>query len=396
MDKTQKVKLTLGEPAVVVQGPENEKRWGWYQFPSVGRLSNGVIQVAYQIYDDSSAEFGREFPYALSVDNGRTFFKSEKPLEGGLPLPNGDRIRPISRPAFDPKCLTLPDPVSKIFNYSWEWSAFREEDIPDEYSGYTIERLAAGTHEWKMEIKHIRVPDGLRHIADRGVFMHQTIQRMYIAPNGRIFTVTYMLVLNEKGQAEFQTVFFVSDDMGVSFSFLSKIPFCPQPEKDPYWELRQGFDESDVAFMPDGSILCAMRTENGLPQNGSGPLYMCRSTDGGLNWSKPEVFDSFGVWPGFVSLRNGITLIRYGRLGLFIRATADKSGLTWDERIEIMPPRNDIPNESCHENTCGYGGWVTLSDDTALLVYSDFLYPNENGVPVKTILARTINAKYDT
>ena len=379
------VKITLGEPTIVVQGPPEERRWGRYQFPSAERLSNGVIDVKYHVFEDSATEYGKECPHSLSVDNGRTFFKSEKPLEGGLLLPNGDRIRIKVRPSLNPSDLDLPEPATKKIVYS-EFVMYRAEEIPEEYSGYTIERLAAGTYEWKTEIKHVKVPGALRYRVS-GVFPHQMIVRMRIAPDGRIWGINYDTLLNEKGESEWNPVFIVSDDFGATFKFLSKIPFQPQPDKDPNWELRQDFHEPDVAFMPDGSILCVMRTENGLPRAGDAPIYMCRSTDGGLNWSKPEVFDTFGVWPGFIGLRNGITLLCYGRLGVFIRATADVSGLTWDDRVEVVKPGADFTGD-----TCGYCDWVALSDDTALFVYSDFQYPNADGIPVKTILARTVTA----
>lgn len=38
-------------------------------------------------------------------------------------------------------------------------------------------------------------------------------------------------------------------------------------------------------LLADGSVLCLLRTADG---NGIGPLYFCRSTDGGATWSRPR------------------------------------------------------------------------------------------------------------
>jgi hypothetical protein len=39
--------------------------------------------------------------------------------------------------------------------------------------------------------------------------------------------------------------------------------------------------------MPDGSIICLLRTENGV-RVGSAPSYICRSADNGKTWDEPR------------------------------------------------------------------------------------------------------------
>ena len=45
-----------------------------------------------------------------------------------------------------------------------------------------------------------------------------------------------------------------------------------------------------------------------------------------------------------------------------------------------------------HRDTCSYAALLPLSDDTALIAYSDFNVPGPDGTPRKTILVRTVKA----
>jgi len=49
--------------------------------------------------------------------------------------------------------------------------------------------------------------------------------------------------------------------------------------------------------------------------------------------------------------------------------------------------------EQVNNGTCSYSGLVALDDASALVTYSDFSYPNAQGIPVKTILARRVTVK---
>ena len=113
-------------------------------------------------------------------------------------------------------------------------------------------------------------------------------------------------------------------------------------------------------------------------------LVSCSSLDSGQTWSHPRVFDDCGVWPRTLTLENGVTLAAYGRPGLYVRATADPTGLEWEEREVVVEPAEG------RSDTCSYSALLALNDRTALLAYSDFNYPNEQGRKCKTILVRTL------
>ncbi|MDD5708024.1 MAG: sialidase family protein, partial [Kiritimatiellae bacterium] len=165
------------------------------------------------------------------------------------------------------------------------------------------------------------------------------------------------------------------------------VPYSGDVKIDPQAERRDGFTEPDYEFMPDGAIICLMRTSDGC---GVGPLLLTRSTDGARTWSKPTRFDAFGKMPQLMTLKDGTTLASYGQSGgpgyFVVRATRDRAGLTWGEPTKITySPRGGDAWDSC-----GHTEMVPLDDHTALIVYSDFNTPNDKGVKRKTILVRRI------
>jgi hypothetical protein len=121
-----------------------------------------------------------------------------------------------------------------------------------------------------------------------------------------------------------------------------------------------------------------------------GPFYIVRSHDRGVTWEEPELFDDRGVWPQLLSLECGVTLATYGRPGFFLRATQDPACVKWEDRIELIhtPQTGKAPL-----NTCSYSDLIALDDRTAGLVYTDFSVRDENGVPRKTVLFRTITVE---
>ena len=149
----------------------------------------------------------------------------------------------------------------------------------------------------------------------------------------------------------------------------------------------EGFCEPTLCSAPDGSVILLMRT--GCPR----PSYIARSTDKCKTWSKPQIFDECGVFPQLLSLPSGVTLASYGRPSLRIRATSDPSCEVWESPIRIA--LSGEPSSNFQALSCFYTGLMQISDDEALLIYSDFKYPNPDGIPVKTILSRRIKAVFD-
>jgi hypothetical protein len=162
-------------------------------------------------------------------------------------------------------------------------------------------------------------------------------------------------------------------------------------------QLASVIDESACGATPGvgGSVICLMRTSDG---NGHGPLYLTRSVDGARTWSRPVPFVltfNGGKMPQLLTLEGGVTLASYGQSGgpghIAVRATTDPAGLDWQAPV----PASFSPPAPSGWNFCGHTEMVALDDRTALLVYSDFNYPDANGVPRKSILVRRVQIAAD-
>jgi hypothetical protein len=130
-------------------------------------------------------------------------------------------------------------------------------------------------------------------------------------------------------------------------------------------------------------------------------MYMARSEDGGKTWSKPEKFSFTGIYPSLCKLDNGTALVCYARPGIFISACNDGCGKKWCEPLEVMTPgdRSHLANIVPEKGKVRFHDWdgacnnpmlLPLDDNSALIFYSDFYYPDSEGVKRKTILCRRI------
>jgi len=205
------------------------------------------------------------------------------------------------------------------------------------------------------------------------------------AQDGSFWGIRYdKRFVDDKVRAKYHIMILRSTDAGHSRDPYSEIPYQGDSKADPNRPKQEGFSEPDVAFLPDGSAFCLMRTTSGL---GPAPVYSTRSADGGKTWSKPVVFDKIGVWPRLLALKCGVTLASYGRPGLFLRATEDPSGQEWQSRIAIVKPGQ------LHHDTCSYSTLMAVDESTALLVYSVFRHKTVVGTTRRAIRVRRVTVR---
>jgi hypothetical protein len=387
------LRIELSEPATVAMAPPRIHGWGPYQFPGLARLPDGRIQVSFHVEADSAAAYGLPPARAISADEGKSWSllpreeaKNSTAMSWGSPplcLPNGDlltakqlRSRPVTG-------LKLPEKPRAAFpTYGVTVAYYRVADLSDEYhAGWLLSRLRAGQKKPKDEQALVRLPGETRW-AQGGFLAFPWFQEMFLAPDGAMWAVNYdRRIVDGKVQDKICAMILRSSDGGHTFDLWSEIPYSPDSAADPKAAKREGFTEPAVAFMPDGSVLCLLRTTDG---NGVGPLYWARSTDNGKTWTHPAVFDDLGVWPQMLTLSSGVTLAVYGRPGLYVRATADPAGLQWERRVVVVPPGG------LGTDTCSYAALLPLSQDTALLAYSNFKLPNAGGILCKGIQVRKV------
>jgi len=385
--------VNLSEAVTVVQAPADVRHWGPYQFPGLARLPDGRIQLSYHVEADSATAYGLPPARAVSSDDGQTWTLLPREQAAGgtllswgtppLRLPNGDRLwmkQLRSRPVTQ---LRLPEkPLATFPSYGVTHAYYRVEDLSRECSaGWQLCRLRAGRTVAEEEQAVVRMPGEVRCVTE-GMLTFPWFHEMFLAPDGAVWAVNYdHRIADGRLQDKIGAKILRSADGGLSFDLWSEIPYIPDPLADPQADKRDGFTEPTVCFMPDGSVLCFLRTTDG---NGVSPMYWARSTDNGRTWTKPAVFDDLGVWPQALTLKNGVTLVAYGRPGLFVRATRDPGGKAWGPRVEVVKPGE------LGADTCSYCSLLPLSDDTALIAYSEFNIPGPDGTPRKAIRVRRV------
>ena len=375
------VHIKLSQPVTVAMAPPEVQGWGPYQFPDLARLPDGCIQVSFHVELDSATAYGLSRARAVSADDGKTWkllpreaiTDGDQNFEGSVLLPNGDRLQAKTLCSRKASELRLPDkPFAEYTSYGQPRAVYRLEDLPaDCAAGWMLQRLPAGRTQWQEERATVRLPGEVRIVANDVMWFPWLFPQLIVAPDGALLAVNYTLsrVVDGRFQEKCHVTLLRSTDAGRSWEIWSELPYAGDSAADPKANKRDGFTEPYLCFMPDGSALMLMRTCDG---EGVGPLYRTCSTDNGKTWSRPAVFDDFGVWPQMLMLKNGVTLAVYGRPGLYIRATSDPAGLLWEKRLAVIEPKGIYTIGVYPPETCGYAALLALSDHMALMAYSNF------------------------
>ena len=394
------LRITLSEPVTVARAAPDVRGWGPFQFPGLARLPDGRIQLAFHAHDDSATAYGLQAVRAVSADDGRTWNmlsidSPDAPLGWNwqtppVHLPNGDvllarqlRSLPVAQVALP------PEPLAIFPTHAVTHAYYRVEDLPENgRDGWRLYRKSVGRDEFVEEAAHVNLPGEVRCVTE-GCLTFPWFQEMFLAPDGAVWSVNYDHrivdgVLQEKICAKFLR----SIDGGRTFELWSEITYdaaaAAITAADKLAAQRDGFTEPSIGFLPDGSVLCLLRTSDGA---GVGPLYLARSIDGGRSWSTPVVFDDLGVWPQLLTLANGVTVASYGRPGVFVRATADSSGLHWNRRVEVLAPG------AYGKDSCSYTAMLPLGNDELLLAYSNFDVADAEGRPCKALQVRRVKVE---
>lgn len=380
--------LQFKEPVVVDVAAKPEK-WGYFQFPAIDRMSENTIRVHWNLNDDAMEAYGNhKFGEAVSNNGGATFQLSAQhaaPLTT-LTLPNGDRLT-IHTPKPIPVAeLQLPDPIGgSMDTYTKSITRYyRLQDLPAKARALYFDRSAKNDTAWKTAQATLTDPQAARHVL-RGNLPIIWWGDMHIAADKSIVAGVYPgFFVGTDGKADpFHHIFFYrSADEGRSWNIQGRIHYVPDMAIDPKGDKRMGFTEPGYEVLPDGSMICVVRTTDGL---GNGPLYVSRSTDNGVTWSKPEVMTPSGVLPRLLQLQNGVLVLSTGRPGVQLRFSNDGKGQVWSNAFEMLPYIDYKDQVSC-----GYTGLLPTGPDRFLLVYSDFRYINEKGEIRKAIKVREI------
>ena len=431
------MRIDVGEEYLIVQGmtPE-EDPWGAYQFPHPYRLADGRIAVAVHVSADDIKSFGNENRWFVSSDNGNTF--SEVPssidAECGTLLANGDRLYfppesgfsvshykevpfALRTPGYDPVKpaeeghLPLPDGVTAWWGGSTTIKAYNADRLPPSLAKkvWNAKLIKAGETTAQSITVNVNWPYLTRVIFSsrrfdnilKPIFPRGPVKR---GPDGALWLSTYSgegHINPENGlySPYYSAEMFRSTDEGMNWELHAHMEYPANgSEKYPY--LSGGFSDSDFEFMPDGSMVWFFRSAwYGSTTFEWAPMYMSRSTDMGKTWSAPEKFSHTGILPRLCRLGCGTTLICYARPGIFIQATTDGTGENWSDPVTVMTPDDrshlanvKVENPTFHEwdGACNNPEILALDDNSAMLFYSDFYYPDSTGTKRKSILCRKI------
>lgn len=120
----------------------------------------------------------------------------------------------------------------------------------------------------------------------------------------------------------------VSEDDGVTWSWLADIPVRPGDTSAEYHELH-------AVEASNGTIVCHIRNHN--PAN-KGETLQSESTDGGKTWSTPHPIGVWGLPSHLLRLNDGRLLMSYGYrrkpFGNQVRISADHGG-TWNAPVTL-------------------------------------------------------------
>lgn len=380
--------VRISEPVMISQAVKEEP-WGFFQFPSLGKADDGTLVVSWKMAEDSYISYGKEGTHAtpmMSKNEGNTWQPLDKNYrlhtkEYNLDLRNGDYLQ-ITTPRA--KAIKeygkFPKPVYEDKRDAF----FRVDSLPEDLQGvYLWYRQKDG----KDTIIHAKLYDPqLLRQSENGYMSVVWWGDMKELPNDGLVAGVYPAVyMNIFGMPTHSGVsFYQSEDKGLSWKIIGKIPFLFDGITDQLGVIR--YDEPAFEVLNDGSFICVMRTGS------CSPMYQSKSNDKGHTWTKPEPIAPNGVLPRLLLLKNGVLVLVSGRPGIQIRFSFDGTGEIWSAPIELVPFMNEDGSYT-RDVSCGYASLIEAGDDSFYIVYSDFTKTNSEGDVRKSIWFRKVTVK---
>ena len=444
-------RVTLGPPVVVMLGPPGDLRWGYYAFPDMWRAPGGELYLAVNVGEDAN-DVGEHLPtqFFVSRDEGESWLPILEDQVDFSPdiiaLPSGEQVafgtekyvyhystygpRPREFHSLDELGLKLIFTTEKT---SLIAAHYRYADLPERLTRIPVKRRRGPSAPWQYDYAHfdssdllLRTPvgspdaDGDWHeiapmisTTPRDAASVLWPDRLVTLPDG---TLLWPLASQDP---RIERMFFrvqcvASSDGGRTWGIRGTIADQPDLADWGY-----GCGEQSMQRMPNGDLLCVMRTRMAGNTLGTRPLTKvthslaaARSSDNGYTWSRPEAIAPISVTPHLRTLDNGTVAVVYGRPGVHVRASAD-SGKTWTNAFPLVGPAEaQLMAESREERmalshaghgsaqnrviSCSNTDVVVTGSDRFIVSYSDFQYRDEQGRQRKAIKVREVIVEMPT
>lgn len=381
-------KVYLSEPVMVAMA-EQEEKWGYFQFPSIGRTEDGTLIVSWQMKEDSHKTYGvqasRQFVPMMSKDGGKKWYPQDKEYERhtmgyNVTLKNGDRLSVLTPRVQDVKIFkNFPKAVAKTDLYSY----YLVDSLPDKLQGIYFNYTKKG-HETKVIHAQLHDPNLLRYAQDDLMPVVWWGNIRQLADNSLVAGVYPADYIGEDGELiDGGISFYQSNNEGKNWSIIGKIQPPPKKVKKKYKSEEDGLSEPTFEVLADSSFVCVMRS--GMTD----PMYESFSYDYGQSWSNVIAITPNGVRPRLLTLKNGVLVLTSGRPGIQIRFSLDGTGKRWTEPIDMIHFMNE-DGSFTRDVSCGYASILDNGNDSFYLVYSDFTKTNKDGQIRKSIWFRKI------
>lgn len=343
-------------------------------YPVLLKLADGPIIMDAGVLEGRQTD-GRTRAAVISRDDGHTWEKYPHTL----------------RVSHDGSLCVLPDGTALAFGYHSE----PVEGRPDVFS---TRRWVSHDH-WKTvedpTPAYVRMPDIIPSLDDGNVAYFGPLfhGRGVAVGDDTILTTMYGKFGSDKPfskpdeKSKSRSVLVKSIDRGRSWEYVSTIASLHGIADAERRRWQDGFGEPSLAVLPDGKMVCVMRTGTSLKRKKvnryhdlsqtvlrdgnyvvstgemTRPLYQATSTDDGASWSPPRpVPGAVGACPRLLVLDNGVLALSFGRLyrptqRVAIMFSTD-GGETWTDRTELYSGLSS-----------GYTDMVPIGPEKLLLVH---------------------------
>ena len=401
--------LQFDAPAVAYYGKETDDAWGQHAFPYIYHTADGLITLSWQYGEDKVG--GTMTSFSKATANGGKSWVPAASTTGAREklMPDGKYFS-----AFLSKGTTQKFSTAK-YTPALSWGSYKmffAEDFKDDESAGELGIINLTCRVYNPDTKQDETIESVVNWPYAPITVHPggityTLSGVFglngsnviCTEDGTLYVCIYCNGFDSFASSREDAVnsgvepgkscvyVFESTDSAHTWNLVAQmLPTAERAAKSVNWKTYtdhfEGFDEPKMIEMPDGSFLMLMRS------GASRTLFVTRSTDNCRTWTEPEAFDELGVLPQLLKLDCGVTLASYGRPELRMRATSDPTGVTWEDSVKLPTAAKD--GTPWLNTSCFYTSMVAVDANTAIVAYTDFQYPNKDGVPVHTVLTRRV------